>query len=272
MHNSRTYRPREEADQARIAVGPTAGITESAAPQKVPDAGLLAATAASVTEVRRLLEADARRARTFAGVALVGGMVVALVVASIALFTVNASWARERDFQDRLLEENSRRLSLEGAVGLQRALAQASRDELQQIRESQQATQAQLSATLRQLDGAQAELQAVQRDRSDGADRDLLGTEYVTREEHRQVRGLLHIMLQELLAARSRQRCMTTERTSLSAGDMPADESNRARQESASQRIVWLTVPDSPSLSGLPYGDAKTHEGYMNSSGICTGP
>lgn len=271
MHQSRT-RLSEEEDRTRDAIGHLAEIARSAAVQKEHDAKMLTITEGSVTAVRQLLEAEARRSRLFGRVALGAGTAVALAAVSIAFFTAHSSRNSERNYQRRLLEESSKRLSLESDIATQKVLAETLREEQRRDRDALQNVQGQLSKAQDQLDAAQAELTTVKRGRDDDAEEVRLAGKFATRQEQQQQRDLLHIMLWELLDVRERFASALATETGRHEQDELTAETSPVASKPVVLSVASATTPSLPPSAGLSNCDADTHECFLTSSGMCSTP
>jgi hypothetical protein len=275
MHDQSSQDVYELEKAARAAIDDVAEIAESAVVQKEHDARMMSAAAGSVTAVRQVLEAEVRRARVFAWAALGAGLAVAAASTGMAVLVDRESRASERGYQDRLLKESAKRISLEGALAGQESLNEALQLEQQRGYESLQDAQARLSQALGLLGEAQAGFMAASRDSARRAEGSRPAESFVTWEEHQQVWELLHVAVDGLVA-----------RLDPPGSPPPAPPDSFIAEEiaaasggtlfpfgaSRSPAVALLTLREVPSLTVPGDCDAATHDCYVNYTGSCTTP
>jgi hypothetical protein len=262
-------RSTEEHDRSQEAIGHLAEIAKSAAAQKEHDAKMLNLTAASVTTVRQLLEADAKRARVLGWIAASVGAAATVTAIAIAVWVAHSAREIERGYQDRLLGEASERIAREADVKMQKARADSLHTELLRDRDSLRTMRSELSETHHRLESATTELAAAKADHKYFAEREQLTRRFTTREEHQQVREQVHTLKRDLSDIRGRLPVATHDIADAKENQRHGSEGRTAPKAIASVD-TFLDPPHSVPLDGFPDCDPGTHECYANASGMCT--
>ena len=269
MHQA-THQRETKDDRTLDAIEQLAEMVKSALLEREHDTKMSSLAVSSAATVREVLEADAKRARRFGYIIGGAGTAVAFTVIILAVLATGEAKQTEKDYQQRLTEESSKRLTLESKIAAHEAAARALRSERERDRDSLAMVRAKLSETRRELEGAVAELGIVQGVRQNVVEFDRLTGAFVTREEHEQLRDFFYLMAGQL-----RNRCDQTSSATVSAPDSGATESYTGHDIPAVRKVMLLTEAAVDEHDPqLPFGslscDEATHECYLTPSGVCS--